>query len=146
MTKFLPSLLACVIATGVPGAADPADTHPDLHLIPWPKKLQPGTGHMELTADSRIVAADKQLQPLAEVLSEEIALVTGMKLKVATAFQFRVWRESRTSIAMGIALRKVTSPFLVIPTCLARVSLLLRVLQRSFSVSRTRIVGETCIG
>ena len=64
--------------------ATPADTHPDLHLIPWPKSLQAGAGHMRLTADSRIVAGEEQLKPLAEVLAGEIALLTGLKLKVTT--------------------------------------------------------------
>jgi hypothetical protein len=86
MNNFLVSALAIVFAAGVSGvgraATDPADTHPELHLIPWPKKLQVGTGHMHLSADSRIVVGAKQLQPLAEVLSGEIALLTGVKLKV----------------------------------------------------------------
>ena len=37
---------------------------------------------MPLTADSRIVAGDEQLKPLAEVLADEIAMLTGLKLKV----------------------------------------------------------------
>src|SRR5262249_41247745 len=57
---------------------------PDLHLIPWPKSLRAGKGHMPLTAKSRIVAGEKQLVPLANVLASEIELLTGMKLKVAT--------------------------------------------------------------
>src|SRR5262249_31401176 len=64
-------------------AGDPADTHPDLHLIPWPKTLKAGTGHMPLTADSRIVASEEQLKPLAEVLAAEIGTLTDLKLKVA---------------------------------------------------------------
>jgi hexosaminidase len=39
---------------------------------------------MQLSADSRIVAGDKRLQPLAEVLSGEIVLLTGLNLKMAT--------------------------------------------------------------
>ena len=88
MNKLLVRALAFVVAAGVSGVAaaatDPADTHPELHLIPWPKTLQSGAGHMQLSADSRIVAGEEQLQPLAEVLSGEIALLTGLKLKVAT--------------------------------------------------------------
>jgi len=88
MNKLLVSALAFVVVAGLPGvaavAADPADTHPDLHLIPWPRTLQLGAGHMQLTAESRIVAGAAQLQPLAEVLSGEIALLTGLKLKVTT--------------------------------------------------------------
>src|SRR5439155_18505894 len=60
--------------------------HPDLHLIPWPKSLQRAGGHMRLAAESRIVAGDDQLRPLAEVLSGEIAKVTGLKLKVVSGF------------------------------------------------------------
>jgi hexosaminidase len=88
MNKLLMGALAFVVAAGVSGVAvaatDPADTYPELHLIPWPKTLRLGTGHLPLTADSRIVAGEDQLQPLAEVLSGEIALVTGLKLKVTT--------------------------------------------------------------
>ncbi|HVS40532.1 MAG TPA: family 20 glycosylhydrolase, partial [Gemmataceae bacterium] len=85
MNKLLVGALAVAIAAGVcGGATDPADAHPDLHLIPWPKTLQAGAGYMPLTADSRIVAGDEQLRPLAEVLSGEIAVLTGLKLKTAT--------------------------------------------------------------
>src|SRR5947208_271198 len=80
MNKFLVVALALVVAAGIPAVAsaatDPADTYPELHLIPWPKKLQAGAGHMQLTAGSRIVAGEEQLEPLAEVLAAEIALVT----------------------------------------------------------------------
>src|SRR5437762_2200069 len=65
-------------------AADPADTHPDLHLIPWPKSLQKSDGHLRLTAASRIVAGDESLKPLAEVLANEIQTLTGLTLKTAT--------------------------------------------------------------
>ncbi len=65
-------------------AADPADKYPGLNLIPWPKAVQVGEGRMKLTAGSRIVAGQEKLKPLAEVLSGEIALLTGLKLQVAT--------------------------------------------------------------
>jgi hexosaminidase len=86
MSRHLTVMLALMVVAGVPGGAvatDPADRHPDLHLIPWPKKLRADAGHMPLTADSRVVAGDKHLEPLAEVLAEEIALLTGLKLQVA---------------------------------------------------------------
>lgn len=86
MREYCLSLATLVFATVVynPGfsANDPADTYPDLHLIPWPKSLTKGNGHMRITAQSRIVAGDDQLKPLAEVLSDEIAKLTGLKLKV----------------------------------------------------------------
>jgi hexosaminidase len=65
-------------------AADPADTHPDLHLIPWPKSLQKGEGDLAISTESRIVAADEQLRPLADVLSDDIARLTGVKLAVGS--------------------------------------------------------------
>jgi hexosaminidase len=71
-------------ASGVSRAADPADTHPDLHLIPWPKSLQVADGHLQLTADSRVVAGEEQLRPLAEIVSGEIAQLSGLKLPVTT--------------------------------------------------------------
>ena len=88
MNKLLVRALAVVVAVGVSGGAyaatDPTDVYPDLHLIPWPKTLELGAGHMQLSTDSRIVAGEEQLKPLAEVLSGEIALLTGLKLKAAT--------------------------------------------------------------
>jgi hexosaminidase len=88
MNHLLIALLACVVVAGASGVAaagqDPADTHPGLHLIPWPKSLQTGEGHMSLSAESRVVAAEERLRPLAEVLSGEVAQLTGLKLKVAT--------------------------------------------------------------
>ncbi len=65
-------------------AADPADTYPDLHLIPWPKILKREEGHLPITAASRIVAGEEQLGPLAEVLSDEMARLTGLRLPVTS--------------------------------------------------------------
>jgi Glycosyl hydrolase family 20, catalytic domain/Glycosyl hydrolase family 20, domain 2 len=83
---FLASLAVLVCVTGsrqAMAANDPADTHPELHLIPWPKSLTEDAGHMRLTSESRIVVGDDLLKPLAEVLSHEVAKLTGLKLNVA---------------------------------------------------------------
>lgn len=63
-------------------AADPADSHPDLHLVPWPKSVRRDAGFMPLTPESRVVAAEDRLAPLADVLAGEIETVTGLKLAV----------------------------------------------------------------
>jgi hexosaminidase len=84
MKETLMAALALAAVAGVSGAADPADAHPDLHLIPWPKSLQVTGGHLQLTTDSRVVAGEKRLRPLAEILSGEIAQLTGLKLGVVT--------------------------------------------------------------
>ena len=88
MNPFRSPLTAIVILVGIGGPAtaanDPADTHPELHLIPWPKSLRAAAGHMPIAAESRVVATVDILQPLAEILSDEIAKLTGLKLKIAS--------------------------------------------------------------
>ena len=52
------------------------------HLIPWPKVLTPSQGFLAIREDSRIVAGQKPLVPLARILSEEIEMATGLRLAV----------------------------------------------------------------
>jgi hexosaminidase len=54
-----------------------------LNLLPTPKVLKVEGGTMPLTAESRIVATDPKLKPLADILSDEILLVTKLRLAVA---------------------------------------------------------------
>lgn len=54
-------------------------------LVPTPKVLKVVGGEMALTARASIVAMDKSLQPLAAILADEIATLTGLKLNVSTA-------------------------------------------------------------
>jgi hexosaminidase len=56
-------------------AADPAEPA----LVPWPTSVKVNAGTMPLTSSTRIVAATKPLSPLADVLANEIAAVTGIK-------------------------------------------------------------------
>ncbi|MEI7900418.1 MAG: family 20 glycosylhydrolase [bacterium] len=72
------------ITSATPGALDPADTHPGLNLIPWPKALAVKPGQMKLSAASRIVAADASLKGLADILAGEINLLTGLTLPVVS--------------------------------------------------------------
>ena len=51
-----------------------------LNLVPWPKSVKVNEGRMALTGKSRIVATEQELVPLAQVLSEEIYLLTGTRL------------------------------------------------------------------
>lgn len=66
----------------VPGSLDPADTHPGLNLIPWPKTITVQAGQMRLTAASRIVPGDPGLKALADILAGEIHLLTTLRLPV----------------------------------------------------------------
>jgi hexosaminidase len=66
------------ITTATPGAIDPADSHPGLNLIPWPKSLTVKPGCMKLNDATRIVSGDPSLKPLADILSNEIRLLTGI--------------------------------------------------------------------
>jgi hexosaminidase len=79
-------LVAFAGAAELPARAadDPADSHPDLHLIPWPKSFQLHAGQLPLTEASRIVAGDESLLPLAKVLSDEMARLCGLKFSVAS--------------------------------------------------------------
>ncbi len=47
-----------------------------MNLVPWPRQVEPGSGSMQLTAASNIVADTEGLRPLAEVLAEEIYLAS----------------------------------------------------------------------
>ena len=53
-----------------------------LNLLPTPKALKVEGGSVPLTAESRIVATDPKLMPLAGILSDEILLVTKLRLAV----------------------------------------------------------------
>lgn len=52
---------------------------PDVSLIPWPRNLQASSGTLELTDRSRIVCTTEALQPLAQVLHQELYQLTGLR-------------------------------------------------------------------
>ncbi|HEY3320505.1 MAG TPA: family 20 glycosylhydrolase [Planctomycetota bacterium] len=54
----------------------------ELPLVPWPQTIKAGDGALGLQSESRIVAADPKLEPLAKVLAEEIQKLTGLSLAV----------------------------------------------------------------
>ena len=54
-----------------------------LKLIPMPQKVKLAVGTLVLGEGSRVVVAGKELAPLAQVLSDEILTVTGLRLKPA---------------------------------------------------------------
>jgi len=66
-----------------------------LPLVPWPQSVQTARGTMELGPQSRIVAGDASLLPLAEVLSEEIHAIAGVRLATA------VGKPARGDIALA---------------------------------------------
>jgi hexosaminidase len=79
-------LLLCIFgvllllnAGGVSAAA-----HPSPALIPWPQSVSVDNGTMPIRSSSRIVATAAILQPLADILSDEICMVTGLMLPVKT--------------------------------------------------------------
>lgn len=81
--RLLPCRLAIALAPMAACAADPADTHPGLNLIPWPKALDVQAGWLPLGTGSRIVADGDKLRELAAILAEEIRLLTSLQLPVA---------------------------------------------------------------
>ena len=69
-------LTACLLAAKTAPAAD-------LHLVPWPKTVKVGDSMLEFAKDTRIVATDPSLAPLAKVLADELFLVLGQQYAVA---------------------------------------------------------------
>lgn len=56
----------------------------DLNLVPWPNKIKVSSGFLKLNQESRIVFEDSILEPLAKVLSDEIANTHWLKLKTVS--------------------------------------------------------------
>jgi N-acetyl-beta-hexosaminidase len=75
LDRFVAFLLVLTLTT----SAAAADVPP---LVPWPKTMTPGSGQMPLTARSRVVTRDRELLPLARIVRDEVALVTGLRLAV----------------------------------------------------------------
>jgi len=72
--------VVCAIACGVLLAMHEPAPAGTVSVIPWPASVKAGSGELELGADSRIVARQAELKPLAEVLAEEVFLLTGRRL------------------------------------------------------------------
>lgn len=72
--------LGCLTACLLAAQAAPAG---DLHLVPWPKTVNVGDSILEFTKDTRIVATDPLLAPLAKVLADELFLTLGERYAVA---------------------------------------------------------------
>jgi hypothetical protein len=70
-----------LVGTLLLATAEGARATPD--LIPYPKRFAPGEGCLQLSSASRIVAVTPSLGPLAEIVSDEIHLATGLRLPVA---------------------------------------------------------------
>ncbi len=70
-----------VLMAGFVSSMACAERKPD--LLPTPKSVALTGGDMALTAQSRIVATDASLLPLARILSTEIALLTRLSLASA---------------------------------------------------------------
>ena len=92
MTVPKSNLMACLsivfaallAVTSVSAAkAQPAD-EAHLNLVPWPRQVSVQDGSLALTSESRIVADDESLLPLAELFAEEIAAVAGKQFKAVS--------------------------------------------------------------
>ncbi|MEX0775013.1 MAG: family 20 glycosylhydrolase [Phycisphaeraceae bacterium] len=73
-------MLVCLSMLAAPPLTRAADS---VNLVPWPRSVQVGQGSLAVTPQARIVAADAALQPLAEILRQELLLTTGLKLATA---------------------------------------------------------------
>jgi len=62
------------------------NTKSTLNLVPWPKSVEVNRGVLILNQDSRIVAEDPILLPLAKVLSDEVYLASALRLEALAGF------------------------------------------------------------
>jgi hexosaminidase len=60
-----------------------SEDSPMLPLVPWPQNVKRESGRLILNPETKIVAQDVSLAPLAGVLSEEIAQAARLKLQIA---------------------------------------------------------------
>ena len=72
-------LLLASAAFVVPGSHVLAAEPPALNLVPWPKTVRTAEGGCFLGNANRIAAAEPRLEPLAQVLSDEIYLISGVR-------------------------------------------------------------------
>ena len=80
MAAFAAALL---VACTAGAAADDRERSTELDFVPWPASVEIESGTLALNDESRIIAADPRLRPLASVLSEEVFLLTGRRLEAA---------------------------------------------------------------
>jgi len=77
------SILGIALLALAAGLAAPAAAADAPGLLPTPKSLVRAEGEMPLIPGARIVATDKSLAPLAQILAREIFVLTGLKLTPA---------------------------------------------------------------
>jgi len=76
--------LVLMLLTSWPARAEAPPDGSGPCLIPWPKSLNLGEGHLTLTATARIIADGDSLAGLAAILGDEIYQTTGVRLAAAT--------------------------------------------------------------
>ena len=81
MKQFVPLFFCLTGALTMGQFASQADA--TISLLPTPKEIKVSGGELELTGSARIVAASKEMVPLAAVLSGEIQNLTALKLATA---------------------------------------------------------------
>ncbi len=82
MLLRLLTAIALGLVVGLTGVSMAAENAGPPKLLPTPKSIKLTGGEMPLTAESRIAATDPKLKPLADILSDEILLVTKLRLAV----------------------------------------------------------------
>lgn len=77
MVLFAALMLGVGVLPGSPVAGAPPEAA-SLSLIPWPKSVSVEPGRTVLTPASRVVARDRSLLPLANILADELARTMGL--------------------------------------------------------------------
>ncbi len=76
-------ILVCFAARSLKLAAEVTPVDLPLNLLPWPKSIRQFPGELALDEKSRIMIGDSSLETLAGVVSDEIFLLSGIRLQVA---------------------------------------------------------------
>jgi hexosaminidase len=81
--QILPRLVSLAVLAAMAGSgvvAYCAAAEPN--LVPWPQSVKLAQGSLPLSAKSRIVCRQAELQPLGSILADEIRQISGLKLAV----------------------------------------------------------------
>ncbi|WP_411845121.1 family 20 glycosylhydrolase [Roseibacillus persicicus] len=60
-----------------------AQSSPQVDIIPWPQEVKINSGEFSLESNARIIFTAKELEPLAQVLSQEVFQISSQTLAVA---------------------------------------------------------------
>ncbi len=83
--KFVLLLILWMAVLPLVYTAEVTPSTSPLNLLPWPKSVDVAEGSVAIGEQSRIVALNAELKPLADILHDELRLAAGLNLAVGEA-------------------------------------------------------------